>query len=412
MKRVGVPHALLPALALLASLGACDPPQPTLDLQLSSGPAQECPSTDCNDIAMTCRMFMSVRILDPGKASAPLHSECLEIPMTRGGTLCPLGGLELQPHTLPYRDLEVQVAIYPAELVTPPSETNPFYQCPVGTKYDSVDGFPISEPESLTPALGGRGYYRPGDDVIQVTLGCSNLEELDKCGGVAAVSVSATVDDFDTHLSVSASEAQRLDVRVGQPRTQGTGFVLETADLTQLTKTAASSPAWNGTVDQLFTTHACLTVRDDTPQSTTSVTCKAAKVTDTMLELNGANAGVRLNKATLDQILSAVSLAQFPSDGLTVGVVVDGGTPVAGQVVSVSEGTIEYLSADRSTTGGTVTAGGPNGGVFVSRDAPFGATFSTTRTVPPSSAFKVGGRIQNKVTVVVLDLTNGGTQPD
>lgn len=398
------------AVVVALLVAACDPPQPALDLQLSSGPAQECPSTDCSDIPMSCRMFMSVRILDPGDAMAPLHSECLEIPMTIAGTLCPIGGLELQPHTLPYRDLEVQVAIFPEEAVIPPSDENPFYQCPTGTMYDAVNGFPVSLPDQVTPALGGRGYYRPGDDVIEVTLGCSDVEALatDQCEGVASVGVNATVDDFDTHLSVDRDEARSLDVRVGQPRAQGVGFVLETSDLTELMDTPAAAPAWSGTVGELFTTYACLTVRDDTPQSTTSVACKRAKITDTTIELNGASSGVRLNKATLDQILAALSLSQFPADGLTVGVVIESGAPASGQVVTPSEGTIEYLSANRATVGGTMTSGGPNGGVFVSRDAPFGTLFTTNKLGVTAS--KIGGRIQNKVTVVVLDLSNPGTE--
>jgi hypothetical protein len=392
------------------ALLACDPPQPSLELELSGGPAQECPSTDCSEIPMSCQMFMSVRILDPGDPMAPFHSECLPIPMTIAG-LCTIGGLELKDYTLPYTDLEVQVAIYPEEVVTIDPISNQ-YVCPTGTTYDNADGFPISGTDEVTPALGGRGYYRPGDETIRVTLGCSNIEELDKCTGVAAVSVNATVDDFDTHLSVSASEARNLDVRVGQPQPQGGIIVLDSNEATELERTSASSTAWSGTVNELFSSHACLVVRDDTPQSTTSVTCRRARVTDTLIELNGANAGVRLKTDSLDQILSALSLADFPAEGLTIGVVVDGGVPVGGQIVTASEGTIEYLNANRTAVGGTMTSGGANGGVFVSRDAPFNTTFSTSRAVPPASATKIGGRIQNKVTIVVLDLSNGGTQSD
>ncbi len=398
-------------LALLAcTLFACEPPQPSLELALSAGPAQECPSTDCSKIPMSCQMFMSVRILDPGDPMAPYHSECLPIPMTIAG-LCTIGGLELKDYTLPYTDLEVQVAIYPEELITIDPTSNQ-YVCPTGTSYDNANGFPISGSEQVTPALGGRGYYRPGDETIRVTLGCSNIEELDKCSGVAAVSVNATVDDFDTHLSVSSNEARSLDVRVGQPSPQGGAIVVNSNEATQLQRTSPTSTAWSGTVNELFTSHACLTVRDDTPQSTTSVVCRRARVTDTLIELNGANAGVRLKNDSLDQILAALSLADFPAEGLTIGVVVDGGAPVSGQVVVASEGTIEYLSADRSTATGTVTSGGTNGGVFVSRDAPFGATFTTSRAIPPATATKIGGRVRNKVTIVVLDLSNGGAQTD
>ena len=123
-------------------------------------------------------------------------------------------------------------------------------------------------------------------------------------------------------------------------------------------------------------------------------------------------AGLEIENLSLScgglKVLDALSLSQFPLDGMTVGVVIDGGTPVGGQVVSAPGATIEYLSSDRSTVGGTMTSGGPNGGVFVSRDAPFGTTFLTNRL--GVTATKLGGLIQNKVTVVVLDLSNPGTE--
>ena len=93
MRHVGV-------LALVSALAACEPPQPTLDLQLSSGPAQECPSTDCEDIGMPCQMFMSVRILSPDDASAPLHTECLPIPTTREGAARPAISAATKPAIL------------------------------------------------------------------------------------------------------------------------------------------------------------------------------------------------------------------------------------------------------------------------------------------------------------------------
>lgn len=399
-------------LALAVLLAACDPPQPEIEIEFSSGPAAKCPSTACNEIEMTCRSFFSVRILDPSDPMAPYHSECIEIPQRLDDKdICTIGGIDLTPQKLPYRDLEVQIAVFPAEVVTFDDLGRPV--CPADTSYDFVTGFPIASADKVTPSLGGRGYYRAGDDVIHVTLGCSNLDALsnDQCEGIASVTVNATVEDFDSHLGVIGDEAERLSVGVGQPKPQAGGYALNNADLTPLAHNGFNSSAWSGTADELFTSHACITVLDDTPQSTTSVACRTAKVTDASIELNGAHAGVRLNKGSLDQILGALSLSQFPIEGLTIGVVVDGGVPVGNRVVSAPGATIEYLSSDRSTVTGTSTSGGPNGGVFVSRDAPFGTEFSTTSMVPPSTPKKIGGLIRGKVTIVVLDLSNPGLDP-
>jgi hypothetical protein len=361
---------------------------------------------------MTCRSYLGVRILDPGDPMAPYHTDCIEIPQRLDDKdICTIGGIDLGKQKLPYRDLEVQIAVFPAEVVTFDERGLPV--CPADTAYDAVYGFPIASADKVTPSLGGRTYYRAGDDIIHVTLGCSNLEALsnDQCTGVASVTVNATVEDFDDHLGVIGDEAERLSVGVGQPKPQANGYVLNNADLTPLAHNAFSSSAWAGTADELFTSHACLTVLDDTPQSTSSVSCRRASITDSSIDLSGAHAGVRLNKASLDQILDALSLTEFPIEGLTVGVVVDGGVPVAGQIVNAPGATIEYLSSDRSTVTGTMTSGGPNGGVFVSRDAPFGTEFSTTSMIPPATPTKVGGLIRGKVTIVVLDLSNPGLEP-
>jgi len=64
-----------------------------------------------------------------------------------------------------------------------------------------------------------------------------------------------------------------------------------------------------------------------------------------------------------------------------------------------TSGTVKYLSANRLSVGGTVTS---QGGIFLSQDAPFGTTFTTTQAGLTATA--VGGLIDGKVTIVVLQL--------
>jgi len=272
--------------------------------------------------------------------------------------------------------------------------------CPAGTQYDAVNGFPL-EMEGA-PAVGGRAFYRPGDDAVTVTLGCTHLELVNDptCLSLDTVRVAATVDDFDTGFTVGQGEADRLSVQVGEPRSSNLMYELNPGDVTALTRTTPFPPAWVTNVDHLFTSYACLAVLDDAPQSTTTLTCKTAS----LVEDNLTFTGIRLSKTSLDQILRTVSLTQFPSQGLTIGVVLDrNGDPLGNQPVSVPPGvTVQYLSSDRNSLVSNMTSGGPLGGVFVSTDAPFGTTFSSSAGTPNETQSALGGRISNKVTIVVL----------
>ncbi|MDX2087817.1 MAG: hypothetical protein SFX73_08205 [Kofleriaceae bacterium] len=383
-------------------LAACDVPSPSLRLSFSSGPSQECPSIDCKDLPLTCDAWVSIRILDPAVPDTPYLSECKPVRVIEAqDDLCALGGVEIEPRTLPLRDLEYQVAVIPASMVTRDENNAPV--CPTNIQYDAVNGFPVAVSGQTTPALGGRGYYRPGDDVVSITLGCTNLDLVnnDSCIGEATVQVSATVDDFDTRISVGAAEAGRLDLSVGEPRASGTEFVLEPGDVAELVR---KSPTSWGVDAELFDPFVCLAVFDDVPQSTTALTCQPASITDEQIDFTG----VRLTKASLDQILDAIALSDFPSEGLTIGIVLDvNGNPRSGIRVTAKETagvvpTIRYLSNDRTSVTGTSTSGGQRGAVFVSTDAPFGTEFSATTTSPSQTVTALGGRIEGKVTIVVL----------
>lgn len=392
-------------LVLGCLLSACDVPQPVLELELSSGQSQECPSTDCRDLPMPCEAWISVRIIDPAVPETPYLSHCEKLAQNSKSDLCSLGGVELEPRELPLRDLEVQVAVYPASEISFDAEGDPI--CPTGLTFGAADGFPV--PSSATPALGGRGYYHPRDETISVTLGCTDLELIDNntCVGMLTTHVVATVDDFDTRVSVSTLEADRLALSVGAPRPSGTEYVLTPSDVGPLARVPnVLPPAWSGE-SGLFGAHACLAVLDDAPQSTTTLTCRTASLLDKTIDFTSIP-GVRLTKTALDQILAALA-TPFPPDGLTIGVVLDvNGNPRGGITVQTPNPpngiapTIRYLSSDRTTVGGVMTSSGQHGGVFVSTDAAFGQVFSVTAGAPPQTVQALGGRIAGKVTIVVL----------
>lgn len=379
---------------LLGMLTACDTPVPALQLQLSSGPSQACPSTACSDVDLGCESWLSIRIIDPAEPGAPFLSQCTQVLPNGGKDVCVLGSIDLEATPLPIRDLEVQVAVYPASMIT--FGEDGVASCPVGTTYDAADGFPVEG--AVTPALGGRAFYRPGDGLVTVTLGCTDLSVVNDpvcIGAGAGVEVLATVEDFDLRLPVDLGLADRLAVGVGEPRVKDNQFVLNPGDLTPLARTSPGSVAWAGDFEGLFTSTACLTVLDDAPQSTTTLTCQRATVVSDRLTF----AGTHLSSSSLEQILTAVGLTQFPTQGITIGLVLDvNGEPVPGQAVVAPGATLQYLSADRSSL---VPTGTTTSGIFVSQDAPFGTPFTAARGAI-AAATGLGGLVVGKVTITIL----------
>ena len=265
-----------------------------------------------------------------------------------------------------------------------------------------------------TPAVGGRSFYRPGDDKVVVNLGCTNLESIASCGGAGAVTATAQVIDFDsgqTHISP-------ISVSIGEPAPADTLWVLASNQLDPLEP--APGPRWIGGRENPFQSWACLSVLDDAPQSTSAVVCRQALASDTAVSwpnfadpvaAKRASAGVRLSKASLDQMLSALSLSTFPTNGLTIGLVLDqNGATVRDQTVTaVAPGvspppvTIQYFDDFRSSIGGTRTT---MSGAWASVDAPFGTVFSASSGAG-FPVTRVGGAIVGKVTIVVLQYGQG-----
>ncbi|MBA3395133.1 MAG: hypothetical protein H0T89_20970 [Deltaproteobacteria bacterium] len=397
--------ARIGVLAMLASLalGACETPPLKITYKLANGATQtqSCGSASCSDIKLACDAVLNIRILDPGDPTAPYLSLCEPIPPSRNG-LCAISNIDLSdmPIELPKRTLEVQIMIWPRDMVTDPI-TGELDCRPFVVKFDATAGFPLDQ--EPTPAMGGRAYYQPGDAETTVTLGCTNLELVNSCAAPLTVRVSATVDAFENlGVSVGANFATRLSVDVGIPKQAPDGtYELNPLDTRRLSLTGTSTPAWNGDVDLKFADTACLLVLENAPQATTAVTCQRLTAPSPNIEFSPP--GIYASRATLQQILSALALASFPDDGLTVGIVVDSPlvNPKAGETVSVTDGTVRYLSADRTSFSGTATS---TSGIFVSQDAPYGSMFSVNGSL---AAPKLGGRIEGKVTIVVLQLAAG-----
>lgn len=387
-------------MVLVLAFAACNTPAPSLRLALAGEPSQACPSTDCAQVPMICEAVMSIRIIDPLDPSSPYLSQCVDVPINRSQDMCAIASVDLDATPLPVRDLEVQVALY-ARLVIQPDPMNPELVCPATVSYSAATGFPVAQ--SPAPALGGRAFYHPGDEKVIVTLGCTDLAALNEaCAESNPVTVVATVDDFFTRFSVpggSPSLADGLRVSVGEPSKQADGtFALSARDLILLDRSSDGPiPTWGGDIDYPFQAYTCLEVLETGAERTATLRCKA--VTESrQLDLRG----VYLEKAELDDLVSALELGSFPDEGLTLGIVVDEiGRPVEGAVVSASMGTVSYLLEQPDLPDMFVTGATSATGIFMSRDAPFGTQFSTGAAGQPTIQ-GIGGSVDGRVTVVIL----------
>lgn len=386
MRRAILAAALAPAVA------ACGTPAPQLRIRFAGSSSQACPSADCDRVPLPCDAVMSIRIIDPDDPTHAYLDQCTSVPPNLGYNACSLRGVDLEPMPIPVRDAEVQIAVFPRSAL--PAGENGDPVCPKDTQYSAADGYPVEQ--SPAPALGGSAFYHPGDEIVSVTLGCTNLSPAQAgaaCTSTGTGSITATVDDFDTRLPVTSGPqgvARALYVWVGEPRSLDGQVVLGPLDTVPLHLDGGAPPTWSAAGSREFNQHACVEVLEDVAQATATLRCTPVPVAELK--------GTRLAKKTLDSVLGSLSLSEVPDEGLTIGIVVDTLLrPAPGYVVTPP---VTYLSPG-GVAGGTTTS---TTGIFVSRDAPFGTTFSAAganATVPA-----IGGLVAGKVTIVFVPLAD------
>jgi hypothetical protein len=158
-------------------------------------------------------------------------------------------------------------------------------------------------------------------------------------------------------------------------------------------------PAWTGSVSDVFESSACIQVTEDAPATTTTLRCTNEGVSPEAVLLDIP--GMRVAGDSLSDILGAIGLADVPIDGLTLGIVLDeNDSPASGATITVDQPgkTIEIINANRTgiVPGNTTTASG----LFISRDATYGAAFGASLITPLKA--QIGGRVRNKLTIVLF----------
>ena len=383
------------AVVALAVVGACGAelgPLP-IALEFREELPGQCPSDQCSDYGLDCGAVISVRVFpgssDPLTQAEPLLESC--IALDAASDLCALSTAGLQLGDLPAERVRIEVAIWSPEDVN--------NSCPGGPMFD-LGGLPLStfDPQ---PAFAGSRVFDAGSESLSlasIELACFDSDPLGQCGG-GQTEVTAAIDDIDTLLFAPALAAANLRVSVGVPREQPieggeTVFVIDAADDFELELTrTVPVPQFAATVSRSFPDIACLQVLDVAPQSTTAVTCTNLGSSSAELELTGYLVG----KPRVDQLLGLLGEPTFPAGGLVVGRVVDGINQPTGDVTITAttptggSAEILYISDDFLTFGTT----GPTAshGFFVSRDAPFGTTWTATH---------LDGRVQDQAVATGL----------
>lgn len=399
-----------PVIALLA---ACDPPVLALRFTLTDGPSQQCissrtgsPTTDCSEVTMICDSVLSIRIVPPDQPMFPYLSVCEAPPPRPPTTLCSIASVTLPQPTVPIPEqvLEVQIAVFKRDTLSRDADGN--YICPrvefaANNLPESAVTCFESDPTQCPPrpAIGGRAYYYPGDEETVVPLGCTELSLLDgpACASTNTLPATATVNDFDTWVPVSATTATRLTVSIGEPKPDQNNLYSLTGTQPLMGPSSGVPPTWSGELAVVPQNHYCVEVFEDVPQATRSVVCRPVPSELSRIDIVGA----LLAKDTLDDILDALDTPVFPAAGLVVGVVLDQfNNPVAGARVTPTCApgqtcTVQYLSADRRSLTTDATS---SNGIWLSQDSPFGTRFSRAGQVQPV----FGGLVQGKVTIVVL----------
>jgi hypothetical protein len=397
------------AIAAVVVLAACDSDTLRIAFQISAGPVQACPSAavpaapTCGDVPMLCDAVLDIRIRRPADPPEKYTGLCEAVP--RGGKpdLCAIEQINLPVRQLPKDTLEVQVMIWPrdavkADPISGELDCREIYGQRVSIGF-GVHGFP--EEVVPSPALGGRAYYQPGDSQTVVTLGCSDLAVVNRPSCSGRIEIQAGVNQFDAPLAPVMSPAGLL-VSIGEPHYTANRDEHEWSSIRSLDLLAAPEPpTWVGALDTLdIEDSLCVEVIGTSGANTAVLRCARIDAGARKIDLLGTFVPMR----RLVEIVESLSLSEIPPQGLTIGVLLDEqGRPAAGYSVRTSPDTmVQYLNLSGQVDPGLVTTAN---GLFVSQDAPYGADFRayqglTERTGKPG----VGGRVNGKVTVVVLQL--------
>jgi hypothetical protein len=411
------------AVTLLSAIAGCGPSGDTLQIYYSftHGSEQTCETSagttieSCSDVPMTCDSVALLRILDPDDDRRVYVDQCAPIPNNvTGDTLCPLTRAFGPLDRFPTKRVEIQLAIYPHEIpnVAPGITDDPITHQPVcPTKIDFTSTGFAAPTNEIMPAFAGRAFADGYDNEVTVELGCSDpgLIDTDFCRDENALDVTASVLDFDQQVTVSTDDAQKISVRVGEPRQLLTNWEFDIADTLELPLIVPPGNEWGAiNVNVPLVDYACIQALELMGRAVATLNCRTLTApVPNALDLTG----YRVSGTTLNEVFSALGLTELPQGGMVIGIVVNvqTGLPEEGVTVMDDGGSmVEYLSADRTMVGGTTTS---TAGIFIANDA--AATFEVDGVANHWRATKptriqindpIGGLVNFRLSVVVIQM--------
>jgi hypothetical protein len=400
--RNGARSALLLALLAAGCQKAPDDLGPfAIEFQFDQRAGSQCASESCADYGMRCGASLGIRVLDVADDGRIVADACFRVPPA--DTLCGLGNVTSPTFfNIPAHRLRIEAAAWRPDVLDADPELEG--DCPDDMLFD-VRGIPL-ETFRPRPAFAGAAYFDAGSDadVALVPLSCTDADQLDQeeCGLADTTPIRVTADDIETALDITTEQAASLTVGLAEPRPVpdgdgGTVYVIEGSDTIPLTPELGPIPSFAGQTEKELA-DVCSVLLELLPQSTASVTCE--RLPDGADEIDVR--GVLVSVDTLEQVLAAMGADTFPPEGLVVGRVVDHtGAPLAKVTVMPSAGTVEYLSADRSTLIGNDTTAS---GLFIARDVPFGSTWTAVHSVDGrrEQGSIVGGLVDGKVSALLI----------
>lgn len=405
------------ALALIALTACEDSVQFRLRLAWQRvGDPQACPTMSdgtysCEAIPLSCDVRVRVRIV--GAASDQKHySECFRI--ENDGDVCQLADLPITPRAIPNEMVRIQVIVWTVDELERSQAVLAEDGCPVTTVFagglprlgEPID--PLLPPEAV-PALGGEAYFAVGKSpTATVTLGCPAYDDLNapSCRD-NSVTLDATILNPSTLASVSSTQGADMEVRFGAPVANGDGtFRVDSNVLSPaLARTTAGPLTWQGVLQTAPVGVQCLRA-DAQGVAAPTIACFDAPAADAQRRIFPT--GFLVGRELLRQLLVMQTLVDLPEPGMVLGVVVDARRqPVEGATVTVGGGATVFYPDD-DVQGVRVDTG--KKGLFVSRNAPYGAAWHATT---PGGLADIGtargGLVDDHVSVVLIELD--GTVP-
>lgn len=394
---------LLTGALLLAACTDSGSPSDTFDinLEMNTSAGSYCISNSCEAYGMSCGAVLAIDIYDLERGAPAVASQCINV--APADSLCALENI--QPNAFygiaPNR-VRISVAMWAPGVL-------PGGLCPTEDIFDE-HGVPIVGfmPQ---PAFGGATFFDVGSDAVEVVvpLSCTDAPQVDRqeCSGAETTRVLAEVEDIATVLDVTPEQATELDVGVAAPRQipglPASEYVIDGKDTIKLEREDGPVPTFATDIEEPLGSTVCTVVFDrSAAESTASAVCRDLLGQPDPLEVPG----VLVGKETVDAVLDAMMLEDFPRQGLVIGRVVDhAGMPLAGVSVTpdgVAEpDAVKYLNADLSAIKWTETSAS---GFFASPVAPFGSRWTAVHNADGrrEEGEPHAGLVRDKVSALII----------